>query len=285
MINVYDENGNKFEVSRDHYRNNILPNMFANSWNDAQKLYDAIVIALQDEFVEEVLAPAERLFEIDSIRERGYTMFGIALLQNEEYKKAEEILEEYVGSFGKSGVVLTNLAKAYSYQGDEVCAKEVLWEAVTLDPNLDNAVQWLAGVARDEGGEKAYIETLEKVSEIEGSWYADLWLARNDLEIGNQASAISRYKGVLEKAPGAGSALFMMSGDLGRQGRVEDIVELVYPVYKAERHGVGAGMNLLQACLEANQVEKGKEVLSSIKDLERPDLHDHIKHFENAFYG
>ncbi|NQZ31331.1 MAG: Hsp70 family protein [Oceanospirillaceae bacterium] len=282
-VSVFDKEGNRHNIRKDEYRSNILPGIFERSWDDPQKLYNVIISAINDGFNAEVIDPAKRLFEIDKNHERSSTILGISLLKNEYYNEAQKHYENYMLKNGKSGVILTNLAKAYSFQGNETRAKEVLWEAIELYPNLDNAVQWLAAIARDSGGEEDYLQTLELVSRIDGSWYADLWLARNDLEKNNKCEAIVRYKKILALASDSTDALYMISGDLGKHGALEEIINLIYPVYCLEKHGTDPAMNVLQALLELGYSDQGKSLLSKLKKLDRPDLVEHIHYYDDAF--
>jgi len=283
MITFFDKNGAKIHVTKEEYKANVLPGIFERSWSDAQELYNSIIMAFDDELPQECLEPAKHLYKIDENHERGATILGIALLKNERYQEAQQHLEKYISAYGKSGVILTNLAKAYSYQGHKIRAKEVLWESVELYPNLDNAVQWIASIALDSGGEEGYLSALEEISKIEGSWYADLWLARHDLEKDNKSDALIRYIKILKLAPENNDALFMISGDLGKHGFVSDVMNIVYPIYNIKNHGIGPAMNLLQACAETKNVEKGLILLSKLKELKRPDIIEHIHYYENVF--
>ncbi len=283
MITFFDKNGTKMQVTKEEYKANVLPGIFERSWSDPQELYNSIVMTFEDEFLQECLEPAKRLHKIDENHERGATILGIALLKNELYQEAQQHLEKYISTYGKSGVILTNLAKAYSYQGNEIRAKEVLWESVELYPNLDNAVQWIALIARDSGGEEGYLSALEEISKIEGSWCADLWLARNDLEKDKKNDALIRYTKILKLAPENTDVLLMISGDLGKHGFVSDVMNFVYPIYNIQNHGVGPAMNLLQACAETKNTEKGIDLLSDLKELKRPDIVEHIQYYENVF--
>lgn len=279
LISFYDANGNKYQVTKSEYRLKVLPGIFERSWNDPQELYNSITMALSDGFLVDCMQPAIRLFETDNIRERGVTILGIVYLKNEKYKEAELLFEEYIAKHGKSGVVLTNLAKAVSFQGNDTKAQAILWESLVLDPNLDNAVQWYAAMANDVGGEEAYVAALEKISQLKGSWYAELWLAKNDLKKGRKSQAIGRYSKILD-ASCSSDTLLMISGDLGNAGAIEELIDLVYPRYNVENHSVNIAINLIRACLEIKRIDQGRYVLSQIKALKRPDIVELIQDLE-----
>jgi hypothetical protein len=52
----------------------------------------------------------------------------------------------------------------------------------------------------------------------------------------------------------------MISGDLGRNGEIALLVELIAPVYDEQRHDPMAGINLLRAYQELGNPDEGKAV-------------------------
>lgn len=282
-ITAFFDNGEQFQIDRETYRENVLPGIFKDAQNDPRELYGAIIMALDDGFTSECIDPAIWLYEIDENHERGVTTLGIVFLRNQKYKEAKQLYENYIKKHGESGVILTNLAKAISYLGREEEAEKVLWRSLELCPNLDNAVQWWAAIHRDRSGDSGYIAALEKVAQLPNSWYALLWLARNDLENNNLESALSKYKKVLSLAKNNSDALFMITGDLGNNGRPGLAVELAFQAYNPNLHSVGVGLNLMQACLETGKLNKGLDLLEKIKKLDRHDITKHLNYYEEKF--
>lgn len=77
--------------------------------------------------------------------------------------------------------------------------------------------------------------------------------------------------------------LYIISDDLGKHGALKEIIDLIYPVYDLEKHGTDPAVNILQALLELGDIESGKILLLKIKNIDRPDLIDHVKYYDNAF--
>jgi tetratricopeptide (TPR) repeat protein len=282
-ITAFGANGEHIQIERETYRKNVLPGIFEEAQNNPNELYGAIIMALDDGFTSECIDPAIRLYEMDENHERGSTILGIVFLKNEKYKEAKQLYENYMKKHGESGVVLTNLAKAISHLGDEKEAEKVLWRSLELCPNLDNAVQWWAAIHRDRSGESGYLSALEKVAQLPESWYALLWLARNDLENNNLEHALSKYRKILNLAKHNSDALFMITGDLGKNGEPALAVELAFDAYDPNIHSVGVGLNLMQGCLETGKVKKGMALLEKMKKLGRHDITKHINYYEEQF--
>ncbi|MDQ2085745.1 hypothetical protein RBH29_04760 [Herbivorax sp. ANBcel31] len=181
-IVFYDKNGNEMFMPKKDYKEKVLPEQFKTNWNNPHELYTVIIMSLRDGFIKDVLNPSERLFEIDSNKERSYTVRAIALLKNGFINRSKKILEEYCKKYGPTGVILTNLAKVYAENNNQEKCIEILWEAIQMDPNQDNGLIWWAAIQRDKGGKEQYISALKQASEIQGSWRPQLYLAKEYFE-------------------------------------------------------------------------------------------------------
>jgi hypothetical protein len=111
---------------------------------------------------------------------------------------------------------------------------------------------------------------------------ARLSLARELLESQDVPGAMAIYEEVLATAGDRSDVLVTISGDLGVNGRVAEIVELLAPRYDAVRHGPAAGINLLQAYLATGAAESAQHVLDLLFALNRPDLQERLYGFSNA---
>jgi tetratricopeptide (TPR) repeat protein len=275
MIEVYDQQGNKILIERSEYRRRVLPGTFKDAWDKVDDLYGAIVMALNDGFVAETVAPAERLYEIDPIGERSTTILGIVLMKNNELRRAEQVLSDYLKE-RDSGVVATNLAKVLDKQGRTQESRTTLRRALSIDPNQDNGLEWFAELAREEGGDEAFLAAMRDIATEPGSWRARLWIARDFLEQGDAPSAIQIYKHVLSSADVAEDGIMMISGDLGSKGYIEEIIDLFLPVFHVHTHGIQAGLNLVQACIESHRKPDGLRICDELLSLNRYDLNQII---------
>ena len=271
MIEAYDQHGNKVLIERNEYRTRVLPGIFKDAWNDADSLYGAIVMALNDGFLADTVAPAERLRAIDQIGERSATILGIVLMKNNELSRAEKLLGDYLKE-QDSGVVATNLAKVYEEQGRQQESRNTLRRALAIDPNQDNGLEWFAAIAREEGGEEAYLAAMRDIAKEPGSWRAQLWIARDFLEHDDVQSAITIYLQVLSSADVAEDGIMMISGDLGNNGYIEEIIELFLPLFDVHKHGIQVGLNLVQACIESHRKHDGLRICDELLSLNRYDL-------------
>lgn len=106
--------------------------------------------------------------------------------------------------------------------------------------------------------------------------------AREKLEAKDLSGALAIYEEVLASAGDRADVLVAISADLGSNGHLQQIVELVAPRYDAERHGPATGLNVLQAYLALSNADAAQHVLDLLFGLNRPELEDRLHGFSNA---
>lgn len=115
-----------------------------------------------------------------------------------------------------------------------------------------------------------------------GGVLPQLAAARARLEAKDLPGALAVYEEILATAGDRPDVLASLSADLGTHGHVNEIIELVAPRYDAERHGPGAGLNLLQAYLAVRNAEAAQHLLDLLFSLARPELEERLYGFSRA---
>ena len=106
--------------------------------------------------------------------------------------------------------------------------------------------------------------------------------AREKLADRDVPAALAIYEEVLAGAGQRADVLVTISGDLGSNGQVAAIIDLVAPRYDAQKHGPATGLNLLQAYLAMRDAAAAQHVLDILFSLNRPDLEERLHGFSNA---
>jgi tetratricopeptide (TPR) repeat protein len=282
LIKVYDEFGREVFISRDQWVDGVLLGKIKDSWEIPQELYNTILMAVNDGFHEHVVDAAKQLFEIDSNKERGACMCAIVLMKNKLLVDAEAILKRALKLVPDSGVLMTNLAKVYADQKLHEQSEAILLRGLELDPNQDNGLSWYLAIANERGGKEAYHNALLKVAEYSGSWRPQLWLARTCLEAGDKDQALNYYDLCLSvNTQPSDDLLRQISGDLGINGHIAEIVAIVSPVYNIEQHGYQVGNNLIKAFIELERYQEAKALVESLFALNRLDWKDGLSYWDN----
>ena len=283
LITLYDAYGREVKITRNEWRDKIfLPNL-QQKWNEASELYSLILSGLNDGFVVHLQPAAERLLEIDTNPERSHTILGIVLLKNGKLDTAEATLRAGMAKAGETGTLITNLAKVFFERGDQAQADETLWRAVQADPNQENGLMWWASIMRERSGEVGYLQALRTAAALPGSWRAQLWLARHHLEHEEVDKARALYTDVLANSLFDGSSLMMISGDLGNNGQITLILELIGPAYDEHKHDAMTGINLLRAYQELGKVDEGEALLTRMYALGIMPIKQYLDQFTQTF--
>ncbi len=281
MIRVHDEYGREMLIDKQSWLDNVLSGNLQKNRDNPDELYNLLLSALDDGFEAHIQHASARLFEIDPLKERGACIYAIVLMKNGKLDKAEKVLCDTMSSIGKTGVLLTNLAKVYAERGDNVKAEKILWNALEIDPNQDNGLDWFAAINHERGGKCAYIDALTRISQLDNAWRPKLWLARESLESGNKKRALTYYKEIFQSTINPDSqVLQQISGDLGLNGYVEDIINVVYPYFQIEQHGFTVGNNFIKAYIELQRYQEAKALVDKLFAQNRPDWKEGLSYWQ-----
>lgn len=269
-IRVFDAFGREMLVPREEWRAKVLPGSLAKARANPEELYGVVAQAVRDGFAPDVVADAELLARIDPLPVRGATVLGIVYRQLGRLDDAERVLR----AFPADGAALTNLAQVLDARGDGAAAQATLWQALELDPNLDAALGWYASLHPADG--------FARVAALPGSWRAQLWLAREALGRGDAAAAMKLYQESLQRAgaPAPLDLLAQMSGDLGRAGRLSELIELAAPRFDPQLHGLWVGNNLIKAFVDLGRLGEARAVVERLYALQRLDFRQHLEFWD-----
>ncbi|HJU21886.1 MAG TPA: tetratricopeptide repeat protein [Casimicrobiaceae bacterium] len=281
---MFDAYGREAFIQKEHWRTSVLPGALKANWDNAQVLYNLIVDALGLGFSADVAEAAEHLHKTDPMPERGVCIHGIVLMKNGRLDDAEHVLRDYMKEHGEAGVLLTNVAKVYMERGQEEEADRLLWHALEVDPNQDNELRLYVARIRERRGEPAAKEAMRQIAAIPKSWLAQLWLAREALQIGDKKRALDLYGEMLDRAPTPvpTDALMQVSGDLGNAGMLAELVELTEPRFIVEAHGLPVGNNLIKAHVDLGHLERARVILEKLHAQRRPDWKDVLSFWDTA---
>lgn len=146
-------------------------------------------------------------------------------------------------------------------------SKSILWQAITLDPNLNHALDtWLALIYKQEG-DKKYEEALRKVETLPNSWLSQLYLVSLYLTKKNISKAMPLIQHILDNAPIKSEAIYGLSGELGKNGYCAEIIDLILPRYIPEMGCVdGVIHNILSTFYELKMAKEGLSFIKNVRD-------------------
>ncbi|HEX5222205.1 MAG TPA: tetratricopeptide repeat protein [Verrucomicrobiae bacterium] len=281
-MKVWDNYGRIVEISREEWRTRVLPHNFRANWNQPDDLAGLIHNALTDGFIADCLEPARQLHRIDPHLRRGANFLAVTLLHLKQYDEAEKVVTDCMRQRGEEGTLLTNLAKAQSGRGEEALAERTLWHALEVDPNQDNGLVWYVAIHRERGGETAELDALRRIAALPGSWRAQVWIGRHALKAKQLEQALQLYRESLSRAgkPVPTDLLYQVSGDLGMNGHIPEILELIAPHFDPARHGLMVGNNLIKANVDLGQLDAARRILDQLYQQNRGDWKEHLSFWD-----
>jgi tetratricopeptide (TPR) repeat protein len=283
FVELYDAGGKPVRIPKKQWLQQVLPDQIKQKWNEPDALYNLIIQAIKDDFADAVSDAAHHLKEIDRIEERGSTVLAIVYMKTKQLDKAEQELLSYIQKNGKTGIILTNLAKIYFEQGKFDESENTLWEALCLDPNQENGLPWWVLRQKEKFGTNRVPEMLNKACEIKGSWLPQIYMAALFLEQKNLEPAMSLYKMVLPYAKSNNGVLYRISGDLGRFGYPKEAIHLIAPLYRPGKDDIRTGLNLVQSYYKLGMKREGLDLLDKLKQLQRMDIRPFITDMTSKF--
>ena len=284
FVRVYDQYGQEVFLTRQQWREEILPASLQANWESPEELYTVLVNAMNDGLFVDIEPAAARLYAIDTNPVRGACVYAIVLLQLGRIDEAERVLNDYLNRFGEDGAVLTNLAKVYAGRNQPERADATLWRAIELDPNIENGLGWYLATEFERGGEDARLQAMERVRALPNSWRVRLWLAKAAMASGDLPRALTLYQEGLASftGPVPTDFLYPMSGDLGLGGHLRELIEITGPLFMPEIHGLMVGNNLIKAHVDLGEFEPAGAIVNQLFAQRRPDWRETLCFWENT---
>jgi tetratricopeptide (TPR) repeat protein len=282
MMKVWDDYGRVGEITREEWRTQVLPHNFRANWNKPDDLANLINSALNDGFIPDSLEPARQLQRIDPQPKRAINLLAFVLLKVEKLDEAEQLLNDALKKHGRDALLLNNLAKVHSAQNKHAEVESTLWEALTLDPNVENTFGWYLAIHQERGGDAAASECLSRIAALAGSWRAQAWIARAALKSNRLQEALDLYRECLTRVgkPAPADLLQQISGDLGNAGHLPEILQSVAPHFDATAHGLMVGNNLIKAYFDLGQLDAARQILDQLYRQNRGDWKEHLSFWD-----
>lgn len=132
---------------------------------------------------------------------------------------------------------------------------------------------WYHVIYRENEGVAAGIEAYRRVARVPGAWRARLWLARDALGRKDLPAALALYQEAFAIAPRPLPAVMLqqISGDLGQNGHLPEILQVVSPHFNIVHHGLAVGINLIRVNLDLGRLDAARALIDLHYAQQRPE--------------
>jgi tetratricopeptide (TPR) repeat protein len=283
LISFVDAYGRSFQMPLEQWQQDVLaPNLKA-KWNEPAELYSLIISALRDDSAPDVDVASARLMDIDPVLERGFSTRAIVQLKLGRTREAGETLRQAIAKVGETGILLTNQAKVIRAEGNQALAMSTLDRSLDLDPNQDNGLAWRVAELTESSRTEAAHAYLRALAEHHDAWRPQLLLGQRAIQAGQREEGLVWFDHALRQVPHGADVMLVISGELGKQGLLNDLVQRVAPLYDERRDDIRVGYNLLQAYVDLGDASTGLALLERLFALGQPAFAQHLQHYAKTF--
>lgn len=195
------------------------------AWESPDRLYHEITAALDSGVAAEVVPAARRLCEIDTIPARGANTLSFALRACADHAGAEQVLIDHLNRGHDDPYTWLNLAPLAAWRGALDDVDEALDNALRVDPDYADALEWGLRHHQRHGGTDAALLWLER--RAANGWRARFIVGREALRLGDIDGALEAFGAACDAAPHRPEPMSAVSDLLAEGGRPEELADFV----------------------------------------------------------
>lgn len=254
-------------VKRNDYERKMLEALEKES--NAESLMGLGWKLLQDRLTDLASQAFQKVLDKDARYLEAQLGLGTAHLEAGRYKEADKVLNEYLDENPNSATGHLNLFKVYLALNEQELAWQEIQTAVLLDPNRLDVLRQLYFLFLEADRQEEGMEWIEQlIEEVPTSFGPLLVKAWGLTETGDWDGAETALKEALKREPHNEDVLLFYTAELGRRGKMQELIELV--LSQPEPRPISLAINLALAYSRMGNMSEGEKVLKEY--LERSDL-------------
>jgi tetratricopeptide (TPR) repeat protein len=248
------------------------------SWDKPERLKEIGRACLQSKYFDLAQWVFERVMELDEEDDEVILEFASALLNQERWDDAEEIISNYIVVHPDSSIAHQFMAVIHDNRGESEEAMEEMDEALESDPNNEN-VLWMVywkvhGISGDNGALK---KMQELASEFPRAWGPVYIMARHFEDL-NPEVALEHYETALRRKDSE-PVLISFSAFLGKTGKYKEMIRVVEERRKTKEVDFRVLFNLGEAYLEEGRVDDAHDLSIELQAAVPPPYLGRLKDF------
>ena len=278
---AYSDKGQRVRFTREQWAEHVIPPNIKRHWNNPDALYALLTQAMAGGYFAEIEQAAWHLQETDRNLERGTTLLGHVLLRLGKLDEAEELIDQFIEVAGETGNMLTGKAKLMIEKNPKANVAPLLKRALKLNPNAENTLHWYALLGKKKKGVEGLKANLREACDMPGSFLPQIRLGGILLREGDNEGAIELYESILDLARKDGNILLGISSALAEHKLLEEMIDMLAPVYSFQKHGPYVGMNLAQAMVKAGRHSEARALVKPIRALNNEQFNEYLDTMDN----
>ncbi len=201
---------------------------------------------------------------------------GVTQLQLQKLDKAEGTLRGAQNLMPDSPFPLLNLAKVAQIKGEKEKERQLVEQAISVQPGSIDAWAYLYTLVRTAEGEDAAIAAVEALAakpELQKS--AAPYIAIQGFYASDEKTrdkAVVYAKKAVERNPDDPLALISLSALYGQAGQIDQVISLLQPHEAKMMHDVRLANNYFQALFQSRQLDKVTRLLNALAGSPQRDV-------------
>jgi len=191
---------------------------------------------------------------------------GVTQLQQQKVEKAEGTLRGAQNLMPDSPFPLLNLARVAQLKGDKAAERQLIEQAIAVQPGSIDAWAYLYTLVRTAEGEDAAIAAVEALA-ANYAGAAAPYIALQGFYASDENArdkAVLYAKKAVERNSDDPLALISLSALYGQAGQIEEVINLLQPHEAKMMRDVRLANNYFQALFQSRQLDKVTRLLNAL---------------------
>ncbi|MEE9115399.1 MAG: tetratricopeptide repeat protein [Thermoplasmata archaeon] len=277
MMKYYRKDGSTIELTEAQDRETRELDAELN-WDEPERLKEIGKACIQSKYFDLAEWVFERVMQLDEDDDEIIIEFTSALLNQERWDEAEEMISGFLMTNPESSVGHQFLAAIHEKKGKHDEAMEEMNMALECDPNNENVLWMIYWKIHKVSGDNGALKKMQELAvEFPQAWGPVNIMARHYEDL-NPDVAMEHYETALRKDD-ADPILISFSAFMGKTGNHKEMIRVIEESRKKKEVDFRVLFNLGEAYLEEGKVDKAHELSIELQAVVPPPYLGRLKDF------
>ncbi len=201
---------------------------------------------------------------------------GVAQLQQKKWDEAEGTLKGAQNLLAENPFPPLHLAKVCKGKGDEKLEREMIENAITIDPNCVDAWAYLFTQIRESESESAALKAISDLADAEpNKKSAAPFIAVQGFFAAQEETRDQAIEWAQKAVARNGKdplALISLSALYGQKGELRKVVEVLQPAEPLMARDVRLANNYFEALMQLRELDKVRNLLNALAGSQNPQV-------------
>lgn len=254
------------------------------NWDKPERLKEIGKACIQSKYFDLAEWIFERVMELDRDDDEVIIEFTSALLNQERWDEAEEMMSGFLMTSPRSSVGHQFMAAIHEKRGEDKEAMEEMNKALECDPNNEKVLWMVYWKMHKVSGDNGALKKMQELAaEFPQAWGPMNIMARHYEDL-NPDVAMEHYETALRKDD-ADPILISYSAFMGKTGNHKEMIRVIEESRKKKEVDFRVLFNLGEAYLEEGKVDEAHEISIELQAVVPPPYLGRLKDFVHRVHS